>query len=245
MEQKNKTRYFGPVFLLLAIVFTIVIYKTNGTSTQDIRSSAEDADPNFCQNQCAGRNRCDLNDTTRTDDPNLNDPCCEDIARTGDPGACPWPQRGYCTVDQCNAIPEGVNRQRCGGPRWQWCENCKAQKCPGYGASPSPTPTQAVLPTASPSVTLSLPAPTEVPSPTVLIEPTSPQLPTQIIQLPKPGVTYIPAVFPTNPPAPTLMPTSAPFQFSLPQILPPKEKMESFFITVKTNLQNFFSKILP
>lgn len=93
--------------------------------------------------------------------------------------------------------------------------------------SPQPTPTEIVLP------------PTNSPVPTQILEPTQIQRPAQ------PVVTYIPIVLPTNRPQPTVTPTPTPFKFTLPNILPPKEKVDSFFTSVKTNLLDFLSKILP
>lgn len=245
------TKKFNPLphFLVWGILLSLSVimfsYKT-AQESQDIRGRAEDDDPNFCQNKCAGRDRCDLNNPAPNDDPNYNDPCCQEIARTGDPSACSdWVKRGYCTVDQCNAIPEGVNRQRCGGPRWHWCELCKEHNCPGYGGSSPVQPTAA--PTSVPVIPTkvsvpALPFPTETPT---IVEPTTPILPTQIIQIPRPTVTYVPVVFPTAPPLPTLTPTSTPKKIILPQILPPREKVTAFFDRLKTQLMTFLTNILP
>lgn len=239
----------SPLFLLFAIILVGLIYNFNSDPFQDIRGRAEE-DPNFCQNHCRPNSKsCDFSDTTRTDDPNLNDPCCEEIKKTGDPGACPWPQRGYCTDDQCAAIPEGVSKERCGGPRHSWCGECQSHNCPGYGSNPV-QPTKAPVSTvASPTQVIpptSAPIPTDVTIPTE-VPPTNPPLPTQIPEesvKPRPQITYVPIIVPPYTPS-TLTPTPTPFKFNLPNILPPKEKVQSFWEGIRLNLVNFFSKILP
>ncbi|MBI5452188.1 hypothetical protein HY945_01885 [Candidatus Gottesmanbacteria bacterium] len=253
MTAFSKHKKFNPLphllvwGILLSLSVIMFSYKT-AEDNQDIRGRAEEEDPNFCQNHCKpDAKRCDFNDTSRhEDDPIINDPCCEEIARTGDPGACPWPQRGYCTDDQCAAIPEGVNRQRCGGPRHSWCNLCN-EKCPGYGNAPQPT--QPPPPTA----TVYVPPPTTTSIPTVFIPPTAIPLPTTNYQLP---TTIPPAyvtvvlqptsvIFPTQPPISTLTPTPTPKKITLPQILPPKEKVTAFLDILKTQLMAFLTNILP
>lgn len=243
MAKKTNTKIIAPLFLLVATLIVGFIYQFNRNEMQDIRSRAEEDNAKFCEDQCTGRNRCDFNDTTRTDDPNLNDPCCEELKKTGDPLACPWPQRGYCTDDQCSAIPEGVSRQRCGGPRHSWCNECVSRNCPGYGNN-SPT-TPPVIPTSAPQPTRVVVFPTEPIIFPTDVPPTFLPIPTQP-ERPKPTAVYIPPVLPTSIISiPTIKPTSTPPKFTLPNILPPKEKVDSFFTSVKTNLLDFFSKILP
>lgn len=244
---KPDVKIVSPLFLLSALILVGLIYNLNRDPFGDIRSRAEEDDPNFCQNHCKpSAKRCDFNDTTRhEDDPIINDPCCEEIGRTGDPLACPWPQRGYCTDNQCAAIPEGVSRQRCGGPRHSWCNLCN-EKCPGSSGSGPTVPTSIpVLPTAIVVIPAATVVPTEVPIPTQI--PTlPPPPPTQVVwpTQTRPQITYIPVVIPPYIP-PTATPTTIPFKLNLPNILPPKEKVDSFFATVKTNLLDFLSKILP
>ncbi len=142
---KNKVISVCMIFISLLIFILFSFYRNR---PQDIRIKAQE-DPDFCKNTCIGQDRCGLNGPPG--DPNYNDPCCEEIAKTGDPGACPWPQRGYCTDAQCGAIPEGVSRQRCGGPRNSWCNMCRDAKCLGYvdesTKPPVPTPTTPPIPT--------------------------------------------------------------------------------------------------
>ncbi len=241
------------LFLLFAFLFFIAIILIYQKNTQDVRSRAQEI--SFCDDKCKGFDRCDFNSTADNGDPNYNDSCCGDIQRTGDPGACPWPQRGYCTDDQCNAIPEGTNRQRCGGPRHSWCELCRSNNCPGYGtATPTPAaatptltpvPTQKALPTNKPSVTAT-------PTPTATSVPQ--QEPTTIIPF-----------LPTVEPFPTAEPPAAPFklpEFSLPSFNLPKfnvaelnrntRKSLSFFEylfamirTYDKKLEDSINKIVP
>lgn len=147
----------------------------------------------FCQDKCIGQDRCG---NGPPGDPNYNDPCCQTLKQTGNPFACPWPQRGYCTDDQCNAIPAGVNRERCGAPRHSWCNLCIQNGCPGYVSNPSSPP----QPTNPPNPT-NRPRPTSTPSP----RPTSPPFATATpYQFPTD------TSYPTNPPFENLSPT-APF----------------------------------
>lgn len=169
---KSKVLLLGGIFILIVTLIFILSIQ----NSYNLQSRAEEG-PTFCQDQCTGKNRCDLNNSSNNpDDPNYNDPCCEEIRKTGDPFACPdWVKRGYCTIDQCATIPEGVNRQRCGGPRWHWCELCKENNCPGYGApTKTPAPTPVVQPTSVPA-----------PQPTAIQETQPPQQqPTTIIRVP-------------------------------------------------------------
>lgn len=240
-HKKNTTKTIIPLFLLIAILIVGFIYLFNRSQVQDIRSKALFEDnPNFCQESCIGKDRCSQSSSSNPGDSNYNDPCCEEIKKTGDPGACPWPQRGYCTDDQCSAIPGGVSRERCGGPRHSWCNECISHNCPGYTNNPPippPVPTSIpIVPSEVPPT--SVPIPTEVP--TFIIVPT-----TQVIQITRPAVTYNPVVYPTNPPPPILTPTSKPFNVSLPNLLPAKEKVEVFIQKTKFSILDFLSKILP
>lgn len=255
----KKNRYFNTLLVIGVLIsgLTVLGISYNLNQNQDIRSRAEDDDPNFCQNHCRpDAKRCDFNDTSpHPDDPIINDPCCQEIARTGDPLACPWPQRGYCTDGQCAAIPEGVNRQRCGGPRHSWCNLCN-EKCPGSsGISPSPLPTVYIPPpTSTPIPTVFTP-----PTVTTVVLPTSipSPIPTQWIYptiIPSPTLflfpTNIPVNYPTSyvlptVPVPTLTPTPTPVKFSFPNILPPKEKVDNFIEDVRKSFLRFLLTILP
>ncbi len=173
-NNRNKLLLLGGIFILIVILTFIL----NIQSSYNLQSRAEEG-PTFCQDQCTGRNRCDFTSSSSVPgDPNYNDPCCGEIEKTGDPLACPWPQRGYCTDAQCATIPEGVNRQRCGGPRHSWCNKCIDNKCPGYVNTP---PTQAPT-SVQPTRSLNTPVPTA--APTKSVNQTQPPQPTSIIRVP-------------------------------------------------------------
>lgn len=239
---KTNIKIISPFFLLLAIILVGVIYNFNRDSFQDIRGRAEEG-PGFCQDKCIGQDRCGKGPEGDTA---YNDPCCDELAKTGDPFACGYPQRLYCLPDQCAGIPEDVPRQRCGGSRQNWCNLCKDNNCPGYGGAPV-VPTSPPVTPSQPSQPTSVPVPTSMPIlPTEVIS-TSPPPPTQVLEepiKPRPQITYIPIIVPPYTP-PTLTPTPTPFKFNLPNILPPKEKVQSFFEGIRLNLLDFFSKILP
>lgn len=111
--------------------------------------------------------------------------------------------------------------------------------------APTAVPTVPVQPTAVPtSISTPIPInPTEVQLPT--LPPPPPVQPTQVIEpsLPR-QITYIPVIIPPYTP-PTVTPTPTPFKFNLPNIFPPKEKVQSFWEGIRLNLLNFFSKVLP
>lgn len=216
-----------------------IIYQFNSSQVQDIRSKAEDDNAKFCQDHCKPEGKsCDLTSPSTEE-------CCEEIRKTGDPLACPWPERGYCSIDQCAAIPEGVNRQRCAGPRHSWCGECQTHNCPGYGINPTQPP---VPPTAVIEVPTKSPPPT-LPIPTVIPNPANPIIPTQSTQPtnPRPQITYAPIVYPTHPPPalPTIVPTTKPFAISLPNFSPVREKVDVFMQKTKFSIFDFLSKILP
>lgn len=255
-KKVKSTRYIGTIFVFGSILLVGAIYLLNRSQVQDIRSNAED-DPNFCANQCDGRDRCSFNSKASIpNDPNYNDPCCEELQKTGSAYACPWPQRGYCTDDQCAAIPEGQPRERCGGPRHSWCNKCIDAGCAGYSKNSVPStvaPTSMITkPTAVPVIddkpSVAGPLPT-LPIPTTIPNPTNPIYPTQGAQPIKPRqqITYVPIVYPTNPPPmiPTAVPTKMPYNFSLPNLLPAKEKVDVFIQNTKFSILDFLSKILP
>ncbi len=144
---KNKAIIILVITILLSI-FSLIFSWFN--SSQDIRTRAEES-IDFCQDKCIGQDRCGPNGPPG--DVNYNDPCCEELAKTGDPGACPWPQRGYCTDAQCATVPEGVSRERCGAPRNVWCNQCRDNKCLGYVDTPvQPTAPPTVFPTKKPTI---------------------------------------------------------------------------------------------
>lgn len=199
----------GPLLLLsfITILAAVSLIAANRSARQ---TTVGQADVSFCDDKCAGSNRCDLNNAAPNGDPNYNDSCCINLQKTGDPGACAWPQRGYCTVDQCNAIPEGVNRQRCGGPRWEWCQLCQQNNCPGY----SNTPTNVPSPTANPTAIVHpTSVPTVIPTAIPTVAPTAAVFPTQPAPILQP--TAIIQYFPTDEPSPS---PYQPFSFQLPSL---------------------------
>lgn len=255
-KKVKPTRYIGTVFVLGSILLVGTIYFFNRSQAQDTRTKAENPDPNFCQDKCVGQDRCGNGPPGDI----YNAPCCDEIKRTGDPFACGWPDRGYCRDDQCASIPEGVDRQRCGGPRHSWCNLCIENNCTGYGSTPLPTK---IPPThVPPSPTIYIPPPTITPNPTIIIPTTirtvtPTTIPTQWIL---PSIVSSPTVYfpPTDVPAnystpyispavspPTLTPAPTPRKIALPQILPPKEKVQSFWESLKVQVISFFEKYLP
>lgn len=209
----------GIILLGLTVLF-LARSISNKNLTESITTKAQDADPNFCQNYCSGSNRCDFSSTAPNGDPNYNDPCCQEIASTGDALACPWPQRGYCTDDQCNAITG--ERQRCGGPRHSWCNKCIDNKCPGYGSSPT-----------QPAPTIAQPEETPISEPTSSIQETQPPEPTTIIKVPPNEITPLPVISNVfqNP-----RPNSVTGQFEFPSIQFPQISLPNININlVKIN----------
>lgn len=201
LVKKNHVLLIFIFLFVLFVVFNIILILPKMLSRNQSYEIATQAqtDLNFCQDKCIGQDRCGPNGPPG--DPNYNAPCCEKVKETGDPHACDWPQRGYCTDDQCAGIPEGVSRERCGGPRHSWCNMCRDAKCPGYVDNPTPTPTESLAPTTEPEAT-------EPPA-----RPTEPQTqPTTILRIPpnKPRPTI--NAFPTAEPI-----TSSP-QFEFPSI---------------------------
>jgi hypothetical protein len=260
--QKKKT--VSGAFLILgiiiaALIILVISYKLN--QSQDIRSRAEDDDPNFCQNHCK--------DPTCRGKPDFYDEeCCLRIQQTGDPFECPWPQRGWCMPEHCN-IPEGVNRQRCASPREGWCNKCRERKCPGFASNPtsipptvsSSTPT-VIIPSTVPPVITSIPTiiPTDIsvisPSliPTQNIWPSNPISPTRYLyptesQINNPtqylSPTIIPSIYYPSPVLPTATPTPIPRKFSFPNILPTKEKVDNFLEGLKKSVVEFIFSVLP
>lgn len=233
--------------ILLSLSIVMFSYKTAGSS-QDIRGRAQE-DPNspgsaaWCADHCnpsPATNPCNQSESYKFAD------CCNEIAKTGDPLACGWPDRGYCLDSQCASIPSDVNRQRCGGPKHVWCDSCTSNGCPGYGSAPQPTQ-------PPPPPTAYIPPPTSVPIPTVFIPPTETLLPTVVVTVavPTSPPSYVTVVIqptimvlPTSPP-PTLTPAPTPRKISLPQILPPKEKVQTFWESLKARVVSFLTNILP
>lgn len=241
MIKEDNAKIIAPFFLLISALIVGFIYQFNGSQLQDIRGRADD-DANYCAFNCGGdKDPCT---GTKIGD-NFYDPaCCGEIKNTGDPFACGnWVNRTWCFPEECSTIPEGVNRQRCSAARTSYCSKCKEHGC--YSDTSIPT----AAPTSQPVPTQIVIIPTSEPIPTAEILPTSPPLPTQIIRIepttPRTQITYTPIRYPTNPPPPTLIPTNAPFKISLPHILPPKEKVDTFITQIRAKLDDFFSKILP
>ena len=243
--KETNVRIYSPFLLVLVILIVGLLYIFNSDEAQDIRSRAEDDEANYCEKNCGGdRDPCT---GTNIGDNYYDSGCCADIKKTGDPFACGnWVNRTWCFPDDCTTIPEGVKTQRCAGARTEYCNRCKSHGCyniPSSVPTLVPTivqPTQVVPPT-------SVPIPTEI-----IIPPTNPPIPTQVTQptqvveppQTRPQITYVPIIIPPYTP-PTLTPTPTPFKFTLPNILPPKEKVQSFWERVRFNLFNFFSKVLP
>lgn len=209
------------IFIILFILFLLTpfffAYFLLRQPPQPIKSRAQES-VDFCKDKCIGFDRCSQSSSSVPGDPNYNDPCCEEIKKTGDPGACPWPQRGYCTDAQCASIPPDVNRQRCGGPRNVWCNLCRDNKCPGYGGSSPPSqPTPPPKPTSPPPTNTPIPPPTGRPTYTPTIKP-----------LPTAGQIFKPIEFPTPQTRETIPTTSYYSQpFSLPKLKLPEFKIDS------------------
>lgn len=235
MAKNQNIKSVTPLFLFISTLIVGFIYQINKDNLQDIRSLAytEEESQRYCTNPPA---------------------CCAAISKTHDAHECEWPIRGFC--NNCGDV-EGPN-ERCG---WYWIfhggytDTDRGYGCvigkegntrPIYNADGTtnfvltPTPTVPVSPTAIPTP-LPTSVPTDIPQPTL-----PPPPPAQIVlpTQPRPQITYVPVVIPPYTP-PTVTPTPTPFKINLPNILPPKEKVDSFFTAVKTNLLDFFSKILP
>ncbi len=235
-----------PFFLLFAIFLVTIFYKFNRLGNQDLRSLAsEEDDANYC---------------VKAPD------CCSAISKTHDAHECDWPIRGYC--NNCGDI-EGKN-ERCG---WYWIwhdksdspdKNIGTNMPAGYGCMIGDSPgsmrpkynadgsVNTLKPTSIPVTPTQIPQPTSLPVPTSIqilpteVPPTNPPVSTQIPEqpLPRPQITYVPIIIPPYTP-PTLTPTPTPFKINLPNILPAKEKVQSFLEGIRLNLLDFFSKILP
>lgn len=167
MNNMRKNRY-SIIFFVIFFVFVIfnimlVISRLSQKNSSFGIATRAEGDPNpegspaWCADHCnpsPETNPCNQSETYKFAD------CCREIASSGDPGACSWPDRGYCLDSHCASIPEGVSRERCGGPKHSWCDLCTKNHCPGYGApviTPSPTP----LPTRAPTPVLTKPVPTK------------------------------------------------------------------------------------
>ena len=202
--------FFVSLLSILAGIFTA----TYSNPRKTYRTLAQDPNPPgspaWCADHCnplPATNPCNQSNS-------YNFPsCCNSVASTGDPFACGWPDRGYCLDSQCASIPSDVNRQRCGGPKHVWCDECTNYNCAGYGnptatptMQPSPTPTR--IPTAVPTIAPTMPRPTNTP----------PLLPTHTsTQYPSTSPTA-PPFFPTNPPYPTFSYPSPTLPFYFPTI---------------------------
>lgn len=183
-------KYFLLVMLFF-LIFVAIIASASLFRKNTYKSSAYAYAP-ICYDKCIGQDRCG---NGPPGDPAYNDPCCNVVQQTGDPLSCPYPQRLYCTEEQCSTIPAGVNRQRCGFSRREWCNLCQENNCPGYNGIPNisppgvnptsppqptnpPNPTRPPRATSTPRPTSPLPRATSTPIPTQAFEPTSPIEPT-------------------------------------------------------------------
>ena len=161
-------RLFLFITLAASVAFILITLIAIKIRSNNLTTKAEGIDTDFCINNCGGdRDPCT---GTKIGD-NYYDPvCCGEIKKTGDPFACGnWVNRTWCFPDECSTIPADVNRQRCGGARFVYCEKCKEHGC--YSISPTIQPTPSI---ASPSPTLSTPTPTII-EPTLTSTPTTPQ----------------------------------------------------------------------
>lgn len=250
MADKKAKTGFIPIYIIIASILVVSLFISKNQETRTRAASLEEEFRNC-----------------------ITPPkCCYDIVNTGDAFSCPTPWgvdgdgRGWCPPNMCAAI-KGKG-QKCG---WYWIWHPEDANPTGYGCmigdseatikmkfnsdgtliTVKPPVSVSVQPTAAPLPTQVVILPTSAPIPTeVILPPTNRPIPTQVIEptqaeRPKPVVTYVPIVFPTNPPPLTVTPTPTSFKFNLPNILPAKEKVESFFIQVRSNLLDFLSKILP
>lgn len=202
---KNKARATRIIsFSLMSLIAGLSLTLFTSQTRQDIRTRAQ-LDP-VCTNNCQP-NGGSCNFTSP------GDSCCQEVEKTGDPLACPWPQRGYCSDAECSTIPEGVSRQRCGGPRHSWCNVCRDAKCPGYDSSPTLQPSQSINPT-------------EAPQPTVFEQPTTtPEIPPT-----SPPVNVTPTNPPQQPQPQVVSPTKIPQSITVPQFTLPQFTFPSFQI---------------
>ncbi len=244
----NAILFIGIIFSSLTIIGIV-----NNPNNQDIRSHASvEDDRNYC----------------------VNPPdCCGRMEQSHDAHECEWPIRGYC--NNCGAIEGRKERcgwywifhdaGATGGlgtnsPDGYGCmigdseSTMRPKYGPGGATNPPPQPTQppptatiyippTSIPTAVPTIFIPTSIPTQTPIyPTAI--PTVPSYPTGNIvpTIYTPPTLYI---YPTMTPQPTNTPTPTPKSFSIPNILPPKEKVVSFIDNIKTSLVSFLSKILP
>lgn len=190
------------LFLLLIILIFTATYYANHKKTYN--AFAQDPNPpgspTWCADHCnpsPATNPCNQSESYKFPD------CCVELAKTGDPFACGWPDRGYCLDSQCASIPEDVVKQRCGAPKHSWCDLCTSNKCPGFGGNPIVSAKPTVLPTSP-----------FYPSPSPIQPSTFPSMfPTNTPPLYSTG----PSVNPTFPPYFIPTATKTPSQFSFPQ----------------------------
>ena len=153
---RNKKILSLSLFAVLLAV-TVVVSAFSSKYTADTRVRADDLSP-WC------------------DAPH---DCCKKLAQTGNPDACMWPERKYCTQTQCSTIPAGRDVKRCGLAYIEaYPYGCIGRPTGGFPGSPK---------TATADVT-SVPVPSDYFSPT-----------------PISGVSPVPSVFvfPTIVPSPT------------------------------------------
>lgn len=196
---KKKVLIFliGTVFCLIS--FTYLVNK-KGSKPQIYKSAAEDIPPGspaWCADHCKPDPQ--YNPCNQTESYGYAD-CCIQLAQTGDPFACSWPDRGYCLDSQCASIPAEVNKQRCGGPKHSWCNLCTENHCPGYGVpvnTPNPTASPVPINTPKPISNPNLsdnPTPTIYQQPTVINTPSISSLPTLLLTGNQKSSTNIPTI---------------------------------------------------
>lgn len=243
-RQKHKTNDRWVAFtvigiLLVGMIATGIILQRRNLEQASFAASGNcsgdgESDGQGCQFGGDPRNGCDW-----ICPGNIIPSCCDKLAETGDPTVCCFDARRRCTPSQCSAIPDGVRKERC-GQLWEIGGYCPHGSNPTQAVEPSLPPPTATIFIATPTST-PVPVSTEVPQPTLSpVEPTYTVKPTST----RPQITYVPIVIPPYNP-PTFTPTPTIVRFNFPNILPPKEKVQSFWDGVRANLQEFFSKILP
>lgn len=118
----KKTVFVVFILFLLAVIILLssIITQKNRPLSQNVRAFYYGDTPMTCENNCTP-NPC-LDSTP-------SDPCCQQIQQTGNPDACPWPERGFCKESECASIPPDVDRKKCGFSRKGWCQKCTATCC--------------------------------------------------------------------------------------------------------------------
>ena len=235
---KKKKLLILPTILLFIIAF-VLITDNLISNNQDIRSKAA-GETGYCLNNCIGEK--DPCSSKKIGDNYYDEACCSDIKKTGDPFACGnWVNRVWCFEDECSTIPADVNRQRCGGARWSYCEKCKEQGC----YLRTKTPTSTIIPPTIPIPTITL-IPTLLPSPTQAVATvTNIPVPTSISASP----TSVPAAQPTIrifvPTVTVVSPSLTPAPTNIPRLKKISHNINGFIRKTKELINRFIYTILP